>query len=68
MAGKTIADQGGDRDTAADKRDFDRTAPGPGAKRPEPGHLPQPRQSGKGSKPPEGQEKARPRDTGRSGA
>ena len=68
MAGKRIADQGGGRDTATDRRDFDRAPPAPGAKRPQPGHLQQPRQSGTGSKPPEGQEKARPRDTGRSGA
>jgi hypothetical protein len=65
MASKTTAG----RDTTTGKRKFERGAdPAPGRKRPDPGHLKQPRQSGSGSKPPHGQEKSRPRDTGRSGA
>ena len=66
MAGKRISDHGGGRSTETDKRDFHRGPPG--GPPPDPGHLQQPRQSGKGDKPPSGQEKARPRDTGRSGA
>jgi hypothetical protein len=73
MAGKRISDHGGGRSTDTEPRGFDRrpnVQPGrpAGSPPPDPGHLEQPRQSGRGDKPPSGQEKGRPRDTGRSGA
>jgi hypothetical protein len=69
MAGKRMSDHGGGRSTDTEKRDFGRGPDAkPGSSPPDPGHLEQPRQSGKGHKPPSGQEKGRPRDTGRSGA
>lgn len=68
MARKTIADHGAGRDTTTEERDFERGSRDRPGKKPDPGHLKQPRQSGSGSKPPNGQEKSRPRDTGRSGA
>lgn len=68
MAGKRISDRGGRRTDTAE-RGFGRDSKvQPGSQPPDPGHLQQPRQSGRGDKPPSGQEKARPRDTGRSGA
>jgi hypothetical protein len=73
MGRKTMANQGGGRKIDTGQRGFTRgpnAQPGrpPGSPPSEPGHLKQPRQSGRGRKPPHGQERARPRDTGRSGA
>jgi hypothetical protein len=73
MERKRISDHGGGRSTDTAQRGFTKgpnVQPGrpPGSPPPDPGHLEQPRQSGKGDKPPRGQEKGRPRDTDRSGA
>jgi hypothetical protein len=73
MERKRMSDHGGGLKTETGPREFTKgpnVQPGrpPGSPPPDPGHLQQPRQSGKGDKPPRDREHGRPRDTGRSGA